>query len=297
MIVMLSMSFSDKFGPLREVISCRCQSEWWSTYGKWPTQLFNGVRMANTILVLGPGSEHYSTRHGIFGSSDRSRLFQTIEFYPYSRAGSEKPIRGGITESFLRVLDSLPAPSGRLKADGLFIRPTGQYWYPLLFAAPPVLDQYGEIIEEQDSRCRRVPLRESEDWLIASAALAGKVSYAWWSAVGDDFHCNVGEADIARKLAHSVNPTRTLELLAREVVSAGKAQAFVSKNNDGYINVRWLDARYATDKFDRALLEAADMLEYWRPLNIWYRQCMRQTRANLNSRLLIPAEIDRFLRW
>ena len=211
--------------------------------------------------------------------------------------GGESPIRGGIAEKLLRQIHDLKLPASIPSGETLYLRPTGQYWFPVLFDAPPVLNAEGDIIESIDHSVRELRLREGESRLLAGAALAGKVSFAWWSAVGDDFHCNADETELARKLAAAVPETPKLVQLAAAVRDAGRREAFVSKNRDGYINVRWISARAATDEFDKAILEAAGLLKYWRDLNIWYRQCMRSTRANLNSRYLNADEIDRFLKW
>lgn len=296
-IVMLNLSFADRFGPLREVIGKRDGAEWWSTYGKWPTQLFAGVRVANTLVILGPGESEHVTRHFIFGPTDRAHLFQTIEHHRFRRSGEETPVRGGIVGSLLRQIDELPLPESHPPGDSLYVRPTGQYWFPVLFGAPPVLDSRGYVIKEVDSGVNRIQLSESESRLLAGATLAGKIAYAWWSAVGDDFHFNPDETQAARKLAASVEPNTELIDRAEAVRDAGRTAAFVSKNNDGYVNVRWSSVRGTTDEFDRALLESAGLLKHWKPLNIWYRQCMRSTRANYNSRMLTTKEVDQFLKW
>lgn len=296
-IVMLNLSFSDQYAALRRVIASRSGSEWWSSYGKWPTQLFNGIRVANTILILGPGEIQASTRHHIFGAEHRANLFQGIEYAPFSRTGAESPIRGGITEELLRDVNHMRALAGPPGTEKLYIRPTGQYWFPVLFGAPPVLNADGQVIKDVDHSIREIRLTQGESRLVVGAALAGKISYAWWSATGDDFHCKASETIHSRKLVSAVDVTRELTELAAAVRDAGQETAFVSKNNDGYINVRWSVARSATDAFDRALLESAGLLHHWRNLNIWYRQCMRSTRANLNSRFLTPQEIEQFLGW
>ena len=188
-------------------------------------------------------------------------------------------------------------PDGPLGEAKLYLRPTGRYWFPILFGAPPVLDAEGDVLREIDSGVRQIRLRTNESRLLAGAALAGKVGFAWWSATGDDFHCNSDEADLGRRLAHSVDETAELVARAEAVLDAGRKTAFVSKNNDGYVNVRWNAARDATDAFDRAILEAAGLSEHWRPLNVWYRQCMRSTRENTNSRYLTDTEIANHLKW
>jgi len=160
-----------------------------------------------------------------------------------------------------------------------------------------VLSEDGDVLEDRDQGVKSLPLLDSEDRLLVGAALAGKLSFAWWSAVGDDFHVNPDEADLGRKAAFNVQRSDRLLALASAVRDAGKTAAFVSKNNDGYINVRWTAVRSATDEFDRSLLAGLGLLDHWRALNIWYRQCMRSTRSNYNSRLLTPQEIGEYLQW
>lgn len=297
LIVMLNLAFSDRFGALRRYISERHASEWWSTYGKWPTQLFAGVRVANTLLVLGPGERKFTTRHNIFGGEHRINLFQTVEYNEFVRDGSDLPVRGGIAEDLLRQLDSLALPAGTSRDEQLCIRPTGQYWFPVLFGVPPILDAAGHVLSDHDHGVKMVRLSTEEDPLLVGAALAGKLSFAWWSATGDDFHINEDEAELGRKAAFHARESKQLTRLAEEVRDAGRRAAFVSQNNDGYVNVRWTSVRDVTDHFDRALLDSLGLIEHWRPLNIWYRQCMRSTRANNNSRLLTNEETEKYLRW
>jgi len=296
-IVMLNLAFSDQYSDLREVIFERGASEWWSTFGKWPTQLFKGVRVANTLLVLGPGGSKHSTRHHIFGNEIRKSLFESLEYAGFERSGSMKPIRGGIVEDLFRRINEQEVPPGPLTDDYLYLRPTGQYWFPLLFGVPPVLDALGNVLSPLDKGVIPIRLSENEDRRITGSILAGKISYSWWSAIGDDFHINAVEANLPRNLSRMTNASPKLKRLAEEVLSAGRTAAFVSKNNDGYINVRWSAVRKATDAFDRALLEENNLLEFWRPLNVWYRQCMRSVRDNYNSRYLTPQEIEKYLDW
>lgn len=295
-IVMLNLAFSDSFASLRKVVADREGAEWWSTYGKRPDSLFRGVQVRNTVLVQGPGAGKFSTRHTVFGRVDRAHMFQTAEFYPFDRAGGQPPLRGGIANGLLNALKALPAVARPPSGEKLYLRPTGQYWFPALFALPPVLDKNGAVLEQQDHSVKHLRLLEKEDRLCVGAVLAGKISYAWWSAVGDDFHVNPDEADGPRRLTHAVQASPELISLAARVRDRGREAAFVSRNNDGYINVRWNAVRNTTDVFDLALLEVAGLGGHWRDLNVWYRQCMRSSGVNNNSRLLTPAEAESFLR-
>jgi hypothetical protein len=297
LIVMLNLAHSDQYAALREVIARRGFSEWWSTYGKWPTQLFKGVRVANTLLVLGPGTEKHATRHHIFGSEVRAHLFNGIEYFPFERSGAEKPIRGGLIGNLFREIIAREVPAEAISDQYLYLRPTAQYWFPLLFGIPPVLNASGDVLKAVDAGAIPLRLSSSENRLITGATLAGKIGYGWWSSIGDDFNVVARQADVPRLFARNATVTEELQVLAEAVMEERRRAAFVSKNNDGYINVRWSAVRKTTDFFDRALLDSIGLGAYWRPLNVWYRQSMRSGRDNHNSRYLTPEEVDRFLSW
>lgn len=296
-IVMLNFAASDRFSYLRQVVSDRGNAEWWSTYGKRPDSLFRGVQVRNTLLILGPGDVKYSTRHIVFGRSDRTHLFQSMEYYAFTRSGSETPLRGGIANPLLEAISKLGPLRGAPSGEVLFVRGRAQYWLPVLFQSPPVLTSDGAVLREIDVLAKPLRLRREEDRTITGATLVGKVGYAFWSALGDDFNVISGCIEAPRRLAarHATDPE--LALLARDVEASAKNEIFVSQNQDGYINIRWNALRSITDAFDHALLAAAGLEEQWRGLNIWYRQCMRSSGANKNSRVLTSDEVLNLLKW
>lgn len=296
-VVMLNLAFSDDYAALRELIAEGQFSEWWSTFGKRPDSLFRGVQVRNTVLILGPGSKKFSSKHNIFTQQSRSHLFQSIELDMFDRYAGKPPLRAGVANSLLRNLPRGLSNYGPPSDAEIFCRPTGRYWFPVLFSRPSVLDLQANVKLEADPSVRSIQLTAAEPADLVGACLAGKIGYLAWSAFGDDFHVNADEADIPRALVSSIQPTEKLFELSAAVKAAGEQTAFVSANNDGYINVRWNAVRAVTDQFDRELLKIAGLLEFWRPLNIWYRQCMRATRENTNSRRLSPEEIQQHLNW
>jgi hypothetical protein len=103
-ITMASMSIGHNYAELRMEISRQQREEWWSTYGRIPAGLFpSNVRVRNTILVLGPGSGVYSTRHHLHKAIQRSWLFPTIEYHTISRTGDQWPIRAGVASKFFEI--------------------------------------------------------------------------------------------------------------------------------------------------------------------------------------------------
>ena len=81
MIVPLSLTFSKKFRPCREMISQRFGTIFSSHYGKRPASLFSGVQIRCTIVVCTPdkGSFH-STNHQIWKGSQRPNLFENLRY-------------------------------------------------------------------------------------------------------------------------------------------------------------------------------------------------------------------------
>jgi hypothetical protein len=151
------------------------------------------------------------------------------------------------------------------------------------------------VLRAKDELVKPIRLGEAENVLVVGAVLAGKLGYLGWSAIGDDLNVSASASMLGRIIALKAKETLDLAELGRDVMEIGKSAAFVSKNNDGYINIRWSNVRSTTDTFDRELLETVGLISEWRALNIWYRQTMGSTRDNLNSRYLTRTEADSHL--
>lgn len=293
MIVMLSFAFSPSFEKLRrQSLANGKTSVWISTYGKRPDALFRGVQVRNTILSFGPGSDKFAAGHQIFNTSKRNWMFESMQYQPLVAADSLIPIRGGLATGLAEEFGSeisLPGPKANTE---VYLRPTGQYWMPVLPVQPPVLNSRTlEVVEDKDSRVNAVPLVEGEDPTMVVALLAGKIGFLWWSAIGDDFDTMVSQTIPPRRLLAKTKTSRQLLDLANTVLRNAHTAAFGSKNAGAvYVNIRWTDLSGDLDAFARQLLLELDLLRYWRPLNIWYRMTMRSGGENSNS-VVVPSDI------
>jgi hypothetical protein len=297
-IVMLSLSAGNRFEVTRVFLNARFNHRWWSTFGSRPATLFSGVMVKNTILVCAndetTGSEQV-TKHNVFTTLGRQSLFQGLEYHPSQRAPGAILVRGGLATPLLDALASLNFVKGSPTNHKVYFRVTGRFWFPALLKRPPVLDGHGAILHPVDQRMGTLEIGASESRLIVFAVMAGKIGFLNWSATGDDFHMLAHAADTPRNIQSALADFRHGELLANDIWERGKKLAFVSTNNDGYINIRWNAARDGTDIFDRWILEETGLKQHWRPLNIWYRQTMRSGSPNNNSRYLTDEESERFL--
>ncbi|TYL50424.1 Eco57I restriction-modification methylase domain-containing protein [Agromyces mariniharenae] len=297
-IVMASLTVWDAFAPLRDVISERGGAEWWSTYGKIPAALFRGVRVRNTIVVLGPGEGRYVTRHHIHTARQRSWLFPTIEYAASTRDGADWPVRGGVATSVLERLRDLAVPTPRRSDDVVYLRPTASYWFPVLLGPAPVLDSDGNVLESVDRRLRVVPLGGDEQVSDVIATLGGRLTYLWWTAISDDFDVYARETTAPRALALAARGSDGWVDAVADVEEAARTVAYVSLNKQWYFNVRWNNVRPTTDKLDRIALQSLGGTEEdWRALHILYRQVMRSSGDSAKGRYVTSDELASLLGW
>ena len=284
MIVMLSLSFSSDFSELRELmIKGSGKTNWWSTFGKRPDSLFKGVQVRNTIFSMANGGGFFTSRHNLFSPESRKHLFEGMEQVAANTIEGLVPVRGGIASELLREMISRRAAIQQ-GSEGFYMRTTGQYWFPALPSAPPVLDTKLKVVAKVDNRVKFVPTDFRESPKLAVAALVGKLGFLWWGAIGDDFHCLPSQTFIPRTFISELWADESLALLAEDVAERGKSVYFASNNAGAlYINIRWTAIRDSTDIFDRRVLESLGLLAHWRNLNIWYRQVMRSSGDNSNS--------------
>jgi hypothetical protein len=297
-IVMASLTVWDAFAALRQVISDRSGAEWWATYGKIPAPLFKGVKVRNTIVILGPGRGVHTTRHHIHTARQRPWLFPTIEFAASGRLGDEWPVRGGVATSILERVRGLQRTDPTAGTEIAYLRPTASYWFPALLGPAPVLDSDGSIKEPVDERLRRVPIALNEKIQDVIATLGGKLTYLWWASIGDDFDVYLRETEGPRALAQSATGQLGWDEAVSEVLSAGRAVAYVSLNKQWYFNVRWNNVRAVTDVLDLLALSALGGNEQdWRSLNILYRQVMRSSGDSAKGHYVTETELLETLKW
>lgn len=297
-IVMASLTVWDAFASMRSVIGARGGAEWWSTYGKIPAALFRGVRVRNTIVVLGPGSGVHTTRNHIHTARQRDWLFPTVEYAVSSREGAEWPVRAGVATPVLERLRGLRRNATSPGGEVVYLRPTASYWFPALLGSAPVLNADGSVLEPIDSRLRTVPLDTSERAADVIAVLGGKLSYLWWASIGDDFDVYVRETDAPRALAQLSSRVDGWDATVRDVLEAARGVVYVSLNKQWYFNVRWNNVRPETDRLDRAILTALGGDDSdWRALNILYRQVMRSSGDSAKGRYVTPTELSGLLGW
>jgi hypothetical protein len=297
MIVMLSLSFSSGFQKIRDLIFSELSSSaWLSTFGIYPSSLFTGVRVRNSIVVQGPGANHFGTGHNIFSQAKRGWMFEGLE-YSLLSLHDGIPVRSGRSRIFEGVRNTVTTTLANRHEDQLFMRPTGQYWIPVLPFHPPIFSERIDVLSQRDHGIEPFALLEGEDKNITLALTASKVGFLWWSATGDDFHVDPRFTEIPRSLVRAKQISPELRAMADEVEKRSHEHILLSANAGSvYVNIRWLDLNVLLDKFARKLLEDLGMLTEWRNLAIWYRKTMRATRGSTSSMTLSDDQRERISR-
>jgi hypothetical protein len=292
-VVMISLAFGSDFESLRRVISSKKMTEFWSTYGKRPNALFVGAQVCNTILILAPGTESYSTAHQIFSAETRSWLFRSLEYFEIERVEGHAPLRGGIANVLVEAMNALPAlhASTRHAKEYMYVKNSGRYWFPAMYSNSPSFDRSFAVIDNPDPNVKVVPLGENESSLMAVAICGGMLGYLWWSATGDDLNTGARHTIGPRKLVIGLEGDEFLDSQAQQIRTSSRERIFASVNaGKVFLNVRWNSLRSDTSPFDRRVLELSGLDSQWRSLSVWYRQTMRSSGENTNTHE-IPAEV------
>lgn len=298
-VVMLNLAFSAEYEPLRTLISRENRTEAWMTFGKRPSSLFKGVQVRNTILVLSPETDNptvLTERHLIFTETVRRWLFTSLSFQESVRKNQDAPIRAGVAYPIASRLHEAAGSLGSGKGEEVFLRPSGQYWFPVLPVHPPTLAANRTIEHPLDPGVRVIELSATEGKKLVVAALGGKLGYLWWSATGDDFHVNAGETVAVRALISSldVSHLKALESPLAELWRAIPTEVILVSNLGLRFNIRWSALRRQTDEVDRKLLDLLGLGSEWRSINIWYRQVMRSSGVSANDQEMSLDEVGKF---
>jgi len=298
MIVMLNLAFAEKFDKLRSLLDSQGCSEWWSSYGKRPDSLFAGVEVCNTILILGPGTNKFSTGHKIFTKKTRPHLFSTIDFHKEDRRDGQVPLRGGIAGVLVRAISNSTRGTSARSGQKVYSTRSARYWYSVLPLAVPILDASKAPIPQENKLLKPIELLSSETSDVALALMGGKLGYLWWSATGDDFNSGPKFGEKVLGVANGLAQDKLLNRLAKDVVAAASNQYFMSSNaSKNYVNIRWSAIRQTTDLFDRHLLSLIGLEAEWANLNVWYRQTMKSSGDNFNSQTVSSGEIEILNSW
>lgn len=275
MIVPIAFQFSDRQSITRAVMTDTFSSVWCSTYGLWPSSLFTGVGVRNTIVVGSRSGSHGVNVTGFrrFHRSFRPYLFDTNRYVRLSpERDMDEPWPRLPNEGCAVLFERL---SGRGTTLGESIDGRGQHSLSLKSTAADFLSVFIDMPPAWDLDGRRVDqtavntlkFRSEIDRDLAYVVIAGRLALWWWVTLGDDF--NVTQSALKsipvglKDLGDAVEP---LLELASALRVAQPRNPFVTKKMGrlyGNYNLNSDECRAITDESDQIVLGAVGLGHHW----------------------------------
>lgn len=203
MIVPLSLAFSRDFAACRQLLFATYAANWFSAYGRIPSALFDfDIRVRNVIHLghkarEGPQApaRPLTTRLHRWYDEARPQLFPLLHYVPFRPEcwGGRVPLlhstplaealEDRLTTTTARLSDNWsPRPTPHV----LWYKQTAYNWLTFCRQLPPCLDAQGHPAAQTQFDALYFPTAWQRD--LALLLLNGKLAFAYWSIVGDDFH-------------------------------------------------------------------------------------------------------------
>ncbi len=289
MVVPLSLGFSAAFAPCRQLLFETYGSNWFASFGRIPSALFgNEVRVRN-IVHLGhktstPGVQHATRLHRWFDAY-RPHLFSTITYASFRPDVWQGRVPKLNTPRLTAALEACLQRTAERLGDCLAPRPTkyalafkkiAYNWLNFCRQPPPCFDAAGLPIAHTQYHWLYFPDAVARD--IAFLLLNGSWAFAFWLALGDDFH--VTRRTLAQVPLDPRNVPATVADELRPLVKRlerAMARAISFKRNAGkrvgtYNLAR---CRNVTDESDRVFGELLGLSETWPDVELLLSQTVK----------------------
>jgi hypothetical protein len=297
MIVPLSLAFSEDFAACRRLLFSTYSANWFTSFGRIPSALFAfDIRVRNTIHLghkeQGPRRQYTTRLHRWFDRA-RPHLFALLdygEFQPDCWGDRIPKLGGPLLAAFAKRMQETPVRLGHLFARGptphrLYFKKTAYNWLTFCRQLPPCFDAHGRRGPQTQFDC----LYFHEAWQRDAALLLlnGKWAFAFWCAVGDDFHVTrwtladfpIGLNDVRSQQRRQVGH------LARRLERA-MAQALAFKRNAGKRvgTFNLARCRHITDQSDRVFAKVMGLEALWPEVELLYAQTVKTHFEIINHR-------------
>ncbi|OAI47965.1 hypothetical protein AYO44_08220 [Planctomycetaceae bacterium SCGC AG-212-F19] len=294
MIVPLSLAFSADFAACRRLLFAGYDANWFASFGRIPAALFaSDIRVRNVIHLgrkrdasgpIGVAPQAKTTRLHRWFEEARPFLFEALEYAQFDPTGwnGQVPKLGsarllGRFEERLRRGDRLgaslsPTPTGHV----LHYKQTAYNWLTFCRRLPPCYDAAGR--PGPQTQFETLYFRAAWQRDAALLLLNGKWAFAYWIAVGDDFHVTrrtiaelpIDLEEIPRQLR--VGLCRRARRLEQAMARATAFKRNAGKRVGTYNLAR---CRGITDTTDRLFADMFDLADVWPDVELLCAQVVK----------------------
>lgn len=289
MIVPLSLSFSGDFADLRELLYKRYKKNWFSHFARIPAALFAAdVRVRNTIHIgslSGTDSTHLTTRLHRWFEIARPNLFSTLSYSGFNPTLWRGRIPKLNTPALISAFEHLLRPgartveaslSRRATAYQLNFKKTAYNWLSFTHDEAPCFDERGKRVPQ--TKYGSVFFENAEQRDISFFLLNGKLEFAFWVAIGDDFDVTKWmfsdlPLDIGRIPASARK--ELLALLPEMKTTVEEAVQYKLNAGKRVGNYNLAKCRDITDRTDAILASAFGLNPVWDDVELLYTQIVK----------------------
>jgi hypothetical protein len=289
MIVPLSLSFSGDLDSCRSLILSSYGENWFSSFARIPAALFSfDVRIRNTIHIGHKSREadaQHTTRLHRWFESARPHLFELLQYASFTPKLWLNRIPKFSAQTLARAFEKSLAQTGSTLAMSLSSRPTryvlhfkktAYNWLNVCRDLPPCYDSNGASVPH--TKFGSMYFEDSMTRDMAFLLLNGKLAFAFWCVVGDDF-------DVTRwMLADFPINLRSLPRCASARLSrlAEELEELMTRNISFKLNAgrrvgnyNLARCREVTDKSDRIFAEHMGFQNAWTDIELMYEQIVK----------------------
>jgi len=290
MIVPLSLGFSRDFQQLRDLLFSEYSSNWFSSFGRIPAALFSAdVRVRNTIHLAARGGDNASAQYTTvlhrWFEAFRAYLMPSMSYATFEPTTFKALVPKINTQALSDAFTSL-ATRSRARLDGtLAPRPTkfplhfkksAYNWLNFCKSLPPCFDADGNPIAH--TKFGDLWFADAETRDLAFLLLNGKLMFAFWCMIGDDFDVtrwmvadfpsglpNGSDKERKRLLALSIQLEKCMHENVSYKVNAGKRVG----------NYNLAKCRSVTDLSDAILASLMGLSEIMEDVELMYAQIVK----------------------
>ena len=289
MIVPLSLSFSSKFDGCRKILFQSYGQNWFSSFGRIPSALFNFDVRVRCIIHIGhktlkkteETSVNYTTRLHRWFEEARPLLFDTIKYVPFKQSLWKYRVPKLNTPALARAFENISSShkdtlghslSPRPNEYNLCFKKTSYNWLTFCRKLPPCYEGSKKVEHTQFGSMHFV---NDEARNLAMFLANGKLMLAYWFAVGDDFHVtkwNFTEFPINLKKISDSTKESLISLLPE--MEAAMADAVQYKLNAGRNvgNYNLAKCRNITDQSDALFAQELGLDKVLDDIELYYAQ-------------------------
>ncbi|HEX8089280.1 MAG TPA: DNA methyltransferase [Blastocatellia bacterium] len=289
MIVPLSLSFSGDLNSCRELLFSRDGENWFSSFARIPAALFSfDVRVRNTIHIghkTGEAHAQHTTRLHRWFESARPHLFDLLQYAPFTPERWRNRIPKFSANNLALAFEKALAQTRSTLASSLSSAPTpyalrfkktAYNWLNFCRDLPPCYGGDGSSVPH--TKFGSVYFEDERTRDLAFLLLNGKLAFAFWCVVGDDF-------DVTRWMfAEFPIDLRSLADCAQERLLglAGEMEELMARNLSFKLNAgrrvgnyNLAKCREVTDKSDRVFAEHLGFQDAWADIELMYEQIVK----------------------